>query len=73
MLRLKEILKKKGLKQLFLAQAMHTSSVTISSWATGKSMPSVETLIRLAEFLDVSLDELVVQKKVKNNHTPNKI
>lgn len=73
MLRLKEILKKKGLKQLFLAQAMNTSSVTISSWATGKSMPSVETLIRLAEFLDVSLDELVVQKKVKNNHTPNKI
>jgi|688.fasta_scaffold300719_2 putative transcriptional regulator len=70
MLRLKEILKKKGLKQLFLAQAMHTSSVTISSWATGKSMPSVESLIRLCEILDVGLDDLVIIEKGKKKNSP---
>ncbi len=70
MLRLKEILKKKGLKQLFLAQAMHTSSVTISSWATGKSMPSVESLIRLCEILDVGLDDLVIIEKSKKKSNP---
>jgi putative transcriptional regulator len=70
MLRLKEILKKKGLKQLFLAQAMHTSSVTISSWATGKSMPSVESLIRLCEILDVGLDDLVIIEKSKKKNNP---
>ena len=70
MLRLKEILKKKGLKQLFLAQAMHTSSVTISSWATGKSMPSVESLRRLCEILDVGLDDLVIIEKGKKKNSP---
>lgn len=70
MLRLKEILKKKGLKQLFLAQAMHISSVTISSWATGKSMPSVESLIRLCEILDVGLDDLVIIEKGKKKNSP---
>ncbi len=73
MLRLKQILREKKLKQLFVSKALNTSPVTFSNWVTGKSMPSVETLIRLAEFLDVSLDELVVQKKVKNNHTPHNI
>lgn len=72
MLRLKEILKKKGLKQLFLAEAMNTSSVTISQWATGKSMPSVESLIRLCEILDVGLDDLVIidkgKKRISSKH-----
>jgi transcriptional regulator with XRE-family HTH domain len=58
------------LKQLFLAQAMHTSSVTISSWATGKSMPSVESLIRLCEILDVGLDDLVIIEKGKKKNSP---
>jgi transcriptional regulator with XRE-family HTH domain len=70
MLRLKESLQKKGLKQLFLAQAMHTSSVTISSWATGISMPSVESLIRLCEILDVGLDDLVIIEKSKKKSNP---
>lgn len=65
MLRLKEILKKKGLTQLFLANAMDLSKVTINQWATGKTMPSVESLIKLCEILDVSLDDLVIYKKVK--------
>lgn len=65
MLRLKEILKKRGLTQLFLANAMDLSKVTINQWATGKTMPSVESLIKLCEILDVSLDDLVIYKKVK--------
>jgi transcriptional regulator with XRE-family HTH domain len=63
MLRLKEILKEKKLTQLYVSQAMKLSSVTISQWSTGKAMPSVESLIRLCEILEVSLDELVIIKK----------
>jgi transcriptional regulator with XRE-family HTH domain len=70
MLRLKEILKKKGLNQLFLAKALDLSNVTISSWATGKSMPSVESLIRLCEILDVGLDDLVIIEKSKKKSNP---
>ena len=65
MLRLKEILEKKQISQVQLSRAMNTSTVSISSWATGKAMPSVETLIRMCEILDVSLEDLVDYKAKK--------
>lgn len=65
MLRLKEILEKKQISQDQLSRAMNTSTVSISSWATGKAMPSVETLIRMCEILDVSLEDLVDYKAKK--------
>jgi putative transcriptional regulator len=67
MLRLKEILKEKGLTQLFIAKAMNLTAVTINQWATGKSMPSLESLLKLCDILDISLDDLVIQKKTKKN------
>jgi transcriptional regulator with XRE-family HTH domain len=65
MLRLKEILKEKGLTQLSVSKAMKLSSVTINQWATGKTMPSVESLIRLCEILEVGLEDLVDYKAKK--------
>ncbi|MBY0534079.1 MAG: helix-turn-helix domain-containing protein [Rickettsiaceae bacterium] len=65
MLRLKEILKEKGLTQLYISKAMKLSSVTINQWATGKAMPSVESLIRLCEILEVGLEDLVDYKAKK--------
>ena len=65
MLRLKEILKEKGITQVFLAREMDLRTVTINHWVSGKAIPSLEALIRLAEILEVSLDELVVIEKVK--------
>lgn len=65
MLRLKEILKEKGVTQLSVSKAMKLSSVTINQWATGKTMPSVESLIRLCEILEVGLEDLVDYKAKK--------
>ena len=65
MLRLKEILKEKRLTQLSVSRAMKLSKVTINQWAKGKTMPSVESLIRLAEILEVSLEDLVDYKAKK--------
>jgi transcriptional regulator with XRE-family HTH domain len=65
MLRLKEILKEKKVTQLSVSKAMKLSSVTINQWATGKTMPSVESLIRLCEILEVGLEELVDYKAKK--------
>jgi len=45
--------------------------VTINQWATGKAMPSVETLIRLCQILEVSLDELVIYDKGRKKNNPN--
>ncbi len=60
MLRLKEILVKKQLSQAELARSMGTSTITMSAWATSKAMPSVESLIRISEILEVSLGGLVI-------------
>lgn len=49
-----------GQKQL--ADALNTSPKTISHWETGYSEPSVEQLIRLADYFDISLDELTGRK-----------
>jgi putative transcriptional regulator len=71
MLRLKEILKEKGITQVFLAKEMDLSTVTINHWVSGKAMPSVESLIKLAEILEVTLNELVVFKNLSKNENPN--
>lgn len=68
MLRLKNILKEKGITQLSIAKIMKVSAVTINQWSTGKTMPSVESLLRLCDILDVSLDELVIHEKGRKNN-----
>lgn len=47
-----------GIGQKDLAQALNISVKTISHWETNYSQPSVAQLIQLADFFDISLDEL---------------
>lgn len=42
-----------------LAKAVGVSSGNLNDWSSGRSSPSVEKLIKLADFFDVSLDYLV--------------
>ena len=49
----------KGIGQAVLAEKTNISTKTISHWETGYSEPSIAQLVQLAEFFDVSLDELV--------------
>lgn len=51
-----------GIGQKQLADALNTSPKTISHWETGYSEPSVEQLIRLDDYFDISLDELTGRK-----------
>jgi transcriptional regulator with XRE-family HTH domain len=57
-IRLKEVRENQGLTQLALAKAIEESQSTLASWENGKAMPRANTLIRLADFLHVSLDYL---------------
>lgn len=45
--------------QADLAQALSTTEKTISHWETGYSEPSISQLVTIADYFDVSLDELV--------------
>jgi len=59
MLRLMFERRKKNLTQTQLAEAIGVSRITINKWETGKSTPSVEMLLKLSEFFNVSVDYLL--------------
>ncbi len=56
---LKKIRKEKGITQIRLSIAAEVSQETISAYESGKAMPSAETLIKIADFLNVSIDYLL--------------
>ncbi len=51
--------KDKNLTQLEVADALGVSYQAVSNWERGQSMPDIEKLPELAEFLDLSLDDLL--------------
>lgn len=54
-----EIVKISGKRQTEIADAINVSKQCVSDYKTGKSVPSIETLYLLCEFLDVSADYLL--------------
>lgn len=48
-----------GLTQSELAKATGLKQQMISWWEAGKGMPNIEFCVRLADFYDISLDELI--------------
>lgn len=52
----------KGLKQDELAKEVFTTRQTISNWENGKKIPTLENINRLAEILDISIEDLIVRK-----------
>ncbi len=57
--RFNEILKTCGKSQVEIARALKVCKQCISDYKTGKSVPSMETLYLLCQFLDVSADYLL--------------
>ena len=56
---LKKIRKKLNITQVRLSVAVEVSQETISAYEAGKSLPSAETLIKMADFLNTSVDYLL--------------
>ncbi|MFA7272518.1 MAG: helix-turn-helix transcriptional regulator [Crocinitomicaceae bacterium] len=65
-LRLKEIMRDKGLSREQLASAVDVSITTISNISTEKNLPSLSLLIAIAEFMDVDIREMFVPTKESN-------
>jgi transcriptional regulator with XRE-family HTH domain len=64
--RIKEILDEKGIKQTWLAKQLGKSFNMVNSYAQNRSQPSVETLYQIAEILQVSVKDLLVENKKEN-------
>lgn len=71
-MRLKELRKQRKLNQQAVADVLNCSQAVYSRYESGDREPPLETLIRLADYYQVSLDELVgrVPMDVVANENP---
>lgn len=60
--KLKELRKSNNLTQEELAKKLNISRVNYTRYETGKVRPDYETIIKIADFYDISLDELFNRK-----------
>ena len=68
---LKELRSQKGLTQQEVADAIGTEQNTVSQWETGARNPRLPHLLRLAELLDCSIDDLLTEKiAIEKESTP---
>ena len=61
--RIKEILDEKGIKQTWLANNLEKSYNVVNGYVNNARQPSVEVLYRIAELLNVSVKDLLIENK----------
>jgi len=61
----------KGMSQVDLADALEVSRQSISKWETNGSTPELDKLVKLSEIFEVSLDELILDKKPVEQTVPS--
>lgn len=59
LLKLKELRKTRGLTQVKLANALDVSKQSISNWENDNILPSIEMIIKIADYFSVSTDYLL--------------
>lgn len=57
-LKIKQILDLRGLKQKWLADKIGVSEVTISNWVNNRTYPSIESLILISTVLNIEVKDL---------------
>lgn len=65
--RIKEVLDKKGIKQIWLAEELGKSYNMVNGYVKNRRQPNLEILNKIADILDVSITELIIDNKEKNN------
>ena len=63
----------KGLNQIQLGEKLHYTSKAISKWENGDVLPDIVTLNMVAEFFNITVDDLISTKNVirKSNRKKN--
>lgn len=60
---IKGLRKKNGLTQSKLAEIIHVSDKTVSKWELGLSVPESDILMKLSEYFNVSVEDLIKGNK----------
>jgi transcriptional regulator with XRE-family HTH domain len=63
----KQLRNEKGITQEKLADVLNVNSRTISRWENARTMPDFDVLIELADFYDVSIEELLNGGRKEDN------
>lgn len=58
-MKISSLRKEKKMTQLELAKLMHVTDKAVSKWERDLSCPDINSLVKLAELLEVSIDELM--------------
>lgn len=66
--RLQQTRKDHRITQQDVAASLNVSRQTISSWETGKSYPDIDSLIRLSDFYNMSLDTMLKEDEGMKNY-----
>ena len=61
--RIKEFRQQAGMKQQELADVLSVKQTTVSGWEVGRREPDFDSLKRMADIFDCSIDELLGQKE----------
>jgi len=61
--RIKEVLEEKGIKQTWLAEKLGKSYNMVNGYVQNRRQPSLENLYKIAEILEVSAKELLVENE----------
>ena len=64
--RIKVILAEKNLQNKWLADTLGKDCTTVSKWCTNTTQHGLETLVKIAECLDVDARELIVPTKKRS-------
>lgn len=66
--------KEKGMTQLELAEKMGVTDKAVSKWERDLSFPDINSIPKLAEIFEISVDELMqVKTETKGNMNRNKV
>ena len=65
---IKTLRKENHLSQDQLAEKLYVTRQAVSNWENGKNQPYLETLKRIAEVFDVSVERLLYGKKKRKLH-----
>jgi transcriptional regulator with XRE-family HTH domain len=63
--RIKEVLDEKGIKQTWLSEKLDKSYNVVNGYVQNRRQPSLDTLFRIAELLNVEPQELLSNQETK--------
>lgn len=62
--RIKDLMNEERISQAELARSVGISQSAVCNWLNGKNEPSIDSLWRLADFFDVSVDYIIGRKEI---------